>query len=227
MLIIGDSISTDYYGNYPKWVTHLIETGYFPEDTVNDSIHATGFVRKAVDGNGGLMGENFVNRIQKIKNPEQYDLVVVFGGINDYRATITGRQDIQLGTVDGDYTQEFIPAVNWFFNYATEHFVNAKIVVIQPLLCNVGSGVDKADKIREYSYALADIAEEYDIPVLNLTDNSGFNPFDAEFKNTWTLKVQDGERLVADGIHPNEDYQKQHLAPMIRQFLDGFLDEMN
>ena len=45
ILVMGDSISTDAYGNYAKWVTDLINDGFFDGDKVtNNSYHATGFV---------------------------------------------------------------------------------------------------------------------------------------------------------------------------------------
>lgn len=47
VLVLGDSISSDAYGEYKKWVTDLIDEGKFALSKVtNSSQHATGFVSR-------------------------------------------------------------------------------------------------------------------------------------------------------------------------------------
>lgn len=214
ILILGDSISADYYGNYPKWVTHLIETGFFSIDrTTNDSIHATGFVATASASDTN----NFINRIEAITNSDSYDLVVVFGGINDY---IKG---IPFGESGGDKTTHFVPAVDYFFEYLVNNFTQARIAIISPLRTS-SSNAPNGKTQTDYADYIKSVAKSYSLPVLNLTDESGFCPSVVAFKNRWTLtEYEGGDGVTGDGVHPNEEYERGFLAPMIRAFLQSVM----
>lgn len=212
VLVIGDSISTDAYGNYKKWVTDLINSGFFDREKVtNSSRHATGFVARYNNE-----ANDFITRIKAIENPSQYDLVVIFGGINDYI------QNVPMGEETGtDYTVSFKPAVNEFFSYLIENFTQARLCVLLPLR----TYATWKNSVDEYQQAYGDyinsVAKTYCLPVLNLTEDSGFFPWKTKFRNMWTLIPQgyDG----GDGVHPNEVYQSKYLAPMIKGFLKGLL----
>lgn len=217
VLVMGDSISVDYYGNYPKWVTVLINEGYFPKDTTNSSIHATGFVAKytAEDPNAD---NDFITRIEAIQNKDEFDLVVVFGGINDFI------QAIPMESENGDETTHFKPAVDYFFDYLVKNFTQARIVVLSPLRTNHKYPNTAGHKQEEYTSYIREVAKSYCFPVLNLTEESGFCPFIAEFSNRWTYTGWGGEENTkGDGVHPNVEYEEKFLAPMIRNFLDSLI----
>ena len=219
ILVMGDSISTDYYGNYKKWVSHLIDEGFFPEDVNNDSVHATGFVARYNN-----QPNDFISRVTAIDNPETYDLVVVFGGINDANALIP------MGTdSDTDYTTYLNPAVRYFYKYVCTNFINARIAVLTPLPCSTQNRDPSVIGVQYTNSAFfKQVAESYSLPVLDLTNHSGFNPdgnkpgidFSAAqaFRMRWTLKVGDYD---PDGIHPTEEYEKKFLAPMIKKFIES------
>ena len=213
VLIIGDSISADYYGTYTKWVTVLIEEGFLPANTTNDSIHATGFVAEYTAE--GDVDNNFIHRIEAVAEKDTYDLVVVFGGINDYI------QNIPMGESGGDKTVGFIPAVDYFFSYLVNNFPQAKIAVLSPLRTYHTAANTQGHSQTEYADYIRQTAKNYCLPVLNLTEESGFRPFQDAFKAMWTLIPEGYEE--ADGVHPNADYQKKFLAPMIRNFLERFV----
>lgn len=207
-LVLGDSISTDYYGNYNKWVTVLINSGFFsPVNVNNSSVHATGFVaRKGDEAN------DFISRVTALTDKDTYDLVVVFGGINDYI------QSIPMGEAGGDILTEFKPAVDYFFDYMIKNFTQARIVVLSPL--RISGGETQA----QYSDYIKQVAKSYSLPVLNLTDESGFCPSVVAFKNRWTLtEYEGGDGVTGDGVHPNEEYERRFLAPMIRAFLQSVM----
>lgn len=210
VLVIGDSISTDAYGNYKKWVTDLINAGFLDgEKVTNSSQHATGFVARYDN-----QPNDFITRLKAIENPSQYDLVIIFGGINDYI------QNIPMGSEAGtDYTVSFKPAVNEFFNYLTENFTQARLCVLLPLR----TYATWKNSVDEYQQAYGDyiksVAKTYCLPVLNLTEDSGFFPWKTKFRNMWTLIPQG--YAGGDGVHPNEDYQNKYLSPMIKHFLRG------
>lgn len=217
VLVMGDSITTDAYGSYTKWVTVLKNSGFFPSDTVNSSIHATGFVAQYTGE--GASDNDFIDRITAIEDKDSYDLVIVFGGINDYL------QSIEMGETGGDKDTYFKPAVDYFFEYLVKNFVQARIVVLSPLRTyniwkNTAGGSQATGHYQtEYAAYIREVAKSYCLPVLNLTEESGFCPFVDEFKAKWTL-IPSGY-TSPDGVHPNADYQEQFLAPMIKGFLMG------
>lgn len=203
ILIMGDSISTDAYGNYAKWVTDLINEGFFDADNVtNDSYHATGFVATYSEG-GSVVRDNFVNRLQAVSSPTDYDMVITFGGINDY-----------IGAIDFD---TFKSAVDTYFAYLVAHFTQARLCVFTPLrtynIYKNNAGYYQTD----YSDYIKEVARSYCLPILDLTTASGYYPFVDEFKTMWTL-IPSGYS-TPDGVHPNADYSAQFLAPMIRDWL--------
>lgn len=218
VLIMGDSISSDAYGNYTKWVTVLRNEGFLPPTVVNNSQHATGFVARYT-GEDANAQNDFIDRITAITDKDSYNLVVIFGGINDYI------QNIPLGGGSGQTDRDtyFKPAVDYFFDYLVKNFVQARIVVISPLRTyniykNTAGGSQATGHYQtEYTDYIRTVAKNYCLPVLNLTEESGFCPFVDEFKNKWTL-VPSGY-TSADGVHPNKEYQEQYLAPMIKGFL--------
>lgn len=211
VLVVGDSISADAYGNYAKWVTVLKNQKFLPNDTTNSSQHATGFVARYNN-----QANDFISRLKGIQNPSQYDLVVVFGGINDYI------QNIPLGEATGtDYTVSFKPAVNEFFNYLINNFTQARLCVLTPLR-NYQNWVNSVGVKQEvYSEYIKTVAKKYCLPVLNLTEDSGFCPYISSFSDMWTL-IPEGYS-VGDGTHPNEEYERRFLAPMIKHFLQGLM----
>ena len=212
VLVLGDSISADYYGNYTKWVSLLVEQGFFPANTVNDSIHATGFVAQYTAE--GDTDNDFLHRVQAVADKESFDLVVVFGGINDFI------QNVPMGERGGDAAAAFVPAVEWFFDYLVSSFPQARIAVLSPLRTYHAGENAGGTAQEEYAAYIRQTAKKYCLPVLNLTEESGFCPFHDSFRDRWTLVPEGYEG--GDGVHPNEAYQKDFLAPMIRGFLRQF-----
>ena len=203
ILVIGDSISADYYGDYPKWVTNLINSGFFTAGNVtNDSIHATGYVATYNDE-----ANDFCTRIKAVANPDQYDMVIVFGGINDYIQNV-------------DFT-EFAEAVNDFYEYLVNTFTNARICVFTPLRTHATWNNTVNKGVLDYCEYIRDIATSYALPVLNLTDESGFCPWVSAFNKKWTL-IPEGY-TDNDGVHPNEEYISKFLTPMIKKFLRNLM----
>lgn len=212
VLIIGDSICTDTYGNYTKWVTVLKNEGFLPNATTNSSIHATGYVAKP-----NIAGEhpNYRERIIAITDKSSYDMVILFGSINDFSRSIP----IETNPSDSNPNPEqryYKAAVDYVFEYVSKNFTRARICVILPL--RMWKTINDLNKtVYDYNQCLIDAAKEYAFPVLNLTDESGFCPEKWWFKDAWTLIPAGYEN--ADGVHPNEEYQRDFLAPMIKRFL--------
>lgn len=204
VLVLGDSISADYYGGYPKWVTDLISEGYFLHPNVkNDSIHATGFVARY----SSTDDDTFLTRLRTY-NQNNYDWVVLFGGINDF-----------IQSIDYD---TFKTAVDAFFQYLTENFYNKKICVFSPLRTSMTTANNAGHIQQDYQEYIKTVAKSYAIPVLNLTEESGFFPFVEAFKNQWTL-LPEGQ-TQHDGVHPTEAWEKQYLVPIVKDFFRRFYE---
>lgn len=234
ILIIGDSISTDKisenyfernsqlfpnynyyasYGLYDKWVYDLVNNGKFPITIDNSSIHATGFVARYQSPSIPGDANDFVTRLELVPNPSSYDVVIIFGGINDWI------QSIPMGTGEESVTTHFKPAVNEFFSYLIEHFINARIVVFTPLKAydtgnNFGDGNNNVGlKQIDYVEYIEEVAEKYALPVIDLHSHSGFCPSNTVFRNTWTYKPEGSQ--VGDGVHPSKEYFQRFLADYI------------
>ena len=205
VLVMGDSISTDAYGNYKKWVTNLIDDGFLDaENVTNNSYHATGFVATYSEG-GSVVRDNFVNRIKSVSDKSSYDLVVTFGGINDY-----------IGGIDFD---TFKTAVDAYFAYLVKNFTQARLCVFTPLRTYNVYKNTAGHYQTEYADYIREVAKSYCLPVLDLTVESGFCPFIGEFRAMWTLTPSGYS--TPDGVHPTAEYSEKYLAPMIADYLLG------
>ena len=204
--IIGDSISAYNYGNYNKWVQVLQSEGFLPMDALNSSIHATGFVTDGSYGGGSRAGDNFLTRLMSISTPSSYDYVIVFGGVNDYI------QSVPFGESGQSSESYFIPAVESFFAYLAENFVNASIIVITPLYRAEHSANTIGKTEDDYISVIKANAGKYHLPILDATNDAGFYPDVTAFKNAHTHQ--------SDGLHPDAEWSESRLAPFIRSFIE-------
>ena len=206
VLVVGDSISADVYGNYKKWVTDLIENGTLTQGlTYNTSQHATGFFAiYSTDTNS-----TFIKRITALGDLSGYDMVVTFGGINDWIQSIN--------------FDDFKNAVDTYFAYLVENATQARIVVLSPMhtaLYGTANNVGKTQK--DYADYIKEVARAYSFPLLNLTDESGFCPDkSATFRDMWTLLPAGFQEH--DGVHPTAEWELKYLAPQIADFLEGLM----
>ena len=209
ILVVGDSISTDIYGSYKKWVTFLCEQGFFSTGfTTNNSYHATGYVATYKEG-GIVKQDTFLNRVVALGDISGYDMVVTFGGINDW-----------IQSVDFD---DFKDAVDDYYSYLLENATQARIAVISPLRTSLYGTTNNVGKTqKDYNDYIKSVAMDYSFPVLNLTDNGGFCPEKSTtFRDRWTY-LPTGYQLH-DGVHPIAEWEKKYLAPQIAWFLSNLM----
>jgi lysophospholipase L1-like esterase len=184
--------------------------------------------------------DDLITRLRNTADTD-YDLVIVFAGINDsLRANniSVGFGMDENGNKETDVTKYFVPAVDTFFAELTEKFVDARICVVLPLRTRYkyaghnssspGTLYDGSTSRLETDYAdyIAKVAEEYCLPVLDATRHSGFAPFNSVFAERWVNKAERGNgdtTLVPDGVHPNEEYCYKYLSKYIRGFIDGLI----
>lgn len=147
---------------------------------------------------------DFCQRVEEMD--KDADLVVIFGGTNDF-----GHGDAPFGE-EGDRTSDtFIGACHQLFRRAIENYPTAKIVVMTPLHRLEEDELDcKGRTLSEYVEAIRKVAEFYSLPVIDLWKNSGIQPRVDAIK----------EKFCPDGLHPN-DAGHQKLADVIEAALLG------
>ncbi len=138
------------------------------------------------------------------------DVVVVFGGTNDY-----GHGDAPFGECSDRTPDTFHGACHALFAGLKVRYPNAVIAVLTPLhRCNetnpLGDGRKKlpCPPLKDYVDVIRQTAQEYQFPVLDLYETSLLNPNVSEIRNAY----------VPDGLHPN-DAGHRVLAKEIKEFL--------
>ena len=134
------------------------------------------------------------------------DLVVIFGGTNDY-----GHGDAPFGEESDRTPDTFIGACHHLFRRAIENYPTAKIVVMTPLHRTGEYNPDvKGRTLVEYVNVIRNVAEYYSLPVIDLWKISGIQPEVDVIK----------EKYCPDGLHPN-DLGHEKMADIIEAALLG------
>ena len=128
---------------------------------------------------------DFCSRVGEM-NPDA-DLVVVFGGTNDF-----GHGDAPIGTPADRTPDTFYGACHTLMRSLIERFPQAVIVFMTPLhrSSETRQGVPP---LKTYVDIIKECAECYGLPVMDLYANSGIQPQIPVMRQTY----------VPDGLHPN------------------------
>lgn len=138
---------------------------------------------------------DFLRRAQEMDSDA--DLVVVFGGTNDY-----GNGQAPLGEITDTSIFTFYGAVHTLCQMLLAKYPKAKIVFISPLHrwneCG-GEGTWKPEGVKQhhlcdYVSAVNEVCGIYNIPVLDLFNNEGMPITDNDFRR----------ECAPDGLHPND-----------------------
>lgn len=139
------------------------------------------------------------------------DVVVVFGGSNDY-----GHGDAPIGKFEDRTPDTFYGACHYLFSGLVKKYLGKPIVVITPLH-RIGELVVPAEKepgdfgnLKRYVDIIREMAEYYSLPVLDLYATSGMQPEIPEIK----------ENYMPDGLHPN-DKGYAIIAHKLKAFLQS------
>ena len=154
---------------------------------------------------------DFLRRAEEM-DPDA-DLIVVFGGTNDY-----GNGQAPLGEITDNTVFTFYGAVHNLCKNLLEKYPSAKIVFITPLHrwneCG-GLGTWKPEGVTQYHLsayvtAVNEVCALYSIPVLDLFNNGEMPIDNPEFQKKYT----------SDGLHPNDEGHKI-LASKLQEFLES------
>lgn len=154
--------------------------------------------------------DTFCDRAQRME-PDA-DVVVVFGGTNDF-----GHGYAPMGTMGDRTDATFYGALHVLMAVLIEKYPAAEIVICTPLH-RIGEDDPRGDGTKkvpgpvlsEYVTAIRQVAEYYSLPLLDLYAHSGIQP------NVPVI----AERYCPDGLHPNEA-GNQLLARRLAGFLEA------
>ena len=138
----------------------------------------------------GYDPSTFVNRVTTIK--EEVDLIIIFGGTNDYHV------GIPLGTIsDNASTATFYSSLKLLINRFGDKHPGVDLMFITPLqrVFPAQGGTDglnvNGDTLEQYAAAILEVCADAGLPVLDLYHNSA-------------ITVETADEYLYDGIHPND-----------------------
>ncbi len=161
--------------------------------------------RFAIQTGVDVFGEPFT--VRYLDMADDADLVLVFGGTNDY-----GHGNAPFGTPSDRTNDTFCGACHVLFRGLIEKYPTARIVILTPLRRegDMRPSAHTGRPLIDYVDAIINIAALYALPVLDLYRTAGICP---------DLPCQK-ERFVPDGLHPN-DAGAHRMAERIAGFLSA------
>lgn len=175
----------------------------------NYGIGGTRIARQTTPSEYPAYDRDFASRVAEMD--ADADVVVIFGGTNDY-----GHGDAPLGKFSDSTPFTFYGALHNLYTSVINKYPESLIIVLTPLH-RVGEQDERGENSRKsvpmanlkvYSDIIKEVAEYYSIPVLDLYATSGIQP------NIPIIK----EKYTADGLHPNDDGHKR-IAERIAEFI--------
>lgn len=151
---------------------------------------------------------SFCERFEQMD--DDADVVVVFGGTNDY-----GHGDAGIGSFSDRTPETFYGACHYLFSGLIKKYIGKTIVIMTPLHrigeTKIPEGKETGDFgiLKDYVNIIREVAEYYSLPVLDLFATSGLQP---EIK-----EIQ--ENYIPDGLHPN-DNGNAVVAHKLKKFLE-------
>ena len=210
---LGDSITEGVGASSAETVYHAVlkrEVGL--KEARNYGISATRYALQK--GTPGRPKDDYVDVNSFCERFDQMDddadVVVVFGGTNDF-----GHGDARLGGFADRTPETFYGACHYLFSGLVKKYLGKTIVIMTPLhrlgeLKNTGSQKEEAyGTLKEYVDIIKEVAEYYSLPVLDLFGTSGLQPA--------IFEVQ--EKYIPDGLHPN-DNGNAVIAHKLQRFLE-------
>lgn len=135
------------------------------------------------------------------------DIVVVFGGTNDY-----GHGDAAFGEFTDRTPDTFYGGCHFLMKGLIEKYPDKQLVFLTPMHREGGYNLkpQREQNLRDYVHAIKEVAEYYSIPVLDLFKNLGICPDVEVQKNLF----------CPDGLHPNDAGNKL-IALKLKSFLEN------
>ncbi len=174
----------------------------------NYGIGGTRYARQSQPSEDPRCDRDFCSRVCEME--ANADIVVVFGGTNDF-----GHGDASLGSFSDRTSDTFYGACHVLYTRLIERYPGALIVILTPLHRENeddprgdGNKAFPGAPLSTYVGIIRQVAEYYSLPVLDLFAQSGLQTRVPVIK----------QRYCPDGLHPN-DAGHEILADKIGAFL--------
>ena len=210
---LGDSITEGVGTSSPDKVFHaLIKEKYGLAEARNYGLGGTRIARQSeIKDPDNPRDRDFIMRAEDM-NPDA-DLIVVFGGTNDY-----GNGQAPLGEITDKHVFTFYGAVHTLCVNLIRKYPTSQIVFITPLHRwneEGGLGTWKPDGVIQhhlsaYARAIKEVCEQYSIPVLDMFGNGSMPIHIHEYAKLYTT----------DALHPNDEGHRI-LAHKLGEFLEN------
>ncbi len=198
---LGDSITEGIQDVTYNYVHYLAEMS--GAEVANFGVSATRIATRLIPHETPSWNDSFLRRAERIT--DDYDVIVIFGGTNDYaRANPT-----PLGDMSSTDEHTFYGALKILYNKVIAAHPNATVVAVTPLhrRSEKDYGLEGLE-LLDYVNAVREVASWYSIPVIDLWNNSGIQ--------AQNLEVMD--LFLRDGLHPTRLGAKR-IADRIYAFL--------
>ncbi len=210
---LGDSITEGVGASGPDSVYHaVLKREAELSEVRNYGISATRYaIQQPTDyreWNEYVDTNSFCERFHTMD--DDADVVVVFGGTNDY-----GHGSAPIGGFSDRTPDTFYGACHYLFSGLVKKYIGKTIVIMTPLhrsaemIPTQSSVVGPYCSLREYVNIIREVAEYYSLPVLDLFATSGLQPEIPEIK----------EKYMPDGLHPSDEGNKV-IAKKLKAFLE-------
>ncbi len=191
---IGDSITEGYGTSAPEHIYCNVVAQRTGAQCFNYGISSTRIApQHIIASSEPYETQYFATRIDSMI-PDA-DMVVIFGGVNDF-----GHGDAALGQF-GDTTEDtFYGAYHTLLAKLIERYPAAQLVVMTPLHCERENelynayGIRNAGPLSAYVRAIREVAESYGVVVADLFRDCPIQPRNPVHK----------ARYTTDGLHPND-----------------------
>ena len=204
--VLGDSITKGVGASTPDKIYHqVLKTIANLKDVFNYGISGTRIAYQSVPSADPSYDRHFVTRVDDMES--DVDIIVVFGGTNDY-----GHGDASLGVFHDHRPDTFYGALHILLQKLISKYPDKYIIFMTPLHrigdAEPSSKPDGKYILKDYVNAICEVAEYYSIPVLNLYAVSGMNPnIEAQY-----------QVYFPDGLHPS-DKGHERIAQKLESFL--------
>lgn len=202
---LGDSITEGVGTSGPDKTYHaLLAKKYGFAESRNYGISATRIAKQINERTLPVPDTDFCSRFSGMD--DDADLVVVFGGTNDF-----GHGDAPIGSPDDRTPETFYGACHYLMSGLITKYPRSEIVIMTPLH-RTSESIKKADgsDLELYVNIIKETARFYSLPVIDLWSVSGIQP---------KVRVI-SELYCPDGLHPN-DAGHEKMADRIGAFLEA------
>jgi len=196
-VFLGDSITEGVgVSDISKGYVNLVKEGLELSEAYNRGISGTRFAHQSVPSEEASFDKDFISRVAEL--PTDVELVVVFGGTNDY-----GHGDAPFGEFTDRTGNTFCGACHVLFESLVNKYFDKQIMIITPLHRQFEE--ENGKSLSDYVAMIRKVAEFYSIPVLDFYAMSGIQP---------QLEVI-RDAYCPDGLHPNDAGNKLMAGKII------------